>query len=54
MVREMVFVAVASGVAASVTVIATENEPLAAGAPEITPVAEAMDKPAGKPVAVQL
>ena len=54
MVNEIVLVAVAIGVAESVTVIITGNGPLAEGVPEITPVAEAMDKPAGKPTADQL
>ena len=53
-VKEIVFVAVALGVAESVTVMATENDPLAVGVPEITPVAAAIERPAGNPVADQL
>ena len=53
-VNAIVLVAVATGVAESVTVIATENGPVAVGVPEIAPVPAAMDKPTGRPVAVQL
>ena len=53
-VKDSVFDAVTGGVDESATVITAENDPLAVGAPEIMPVAAAMDSPAGKPVADQL
>lgn len=43
----------AVGTVASVTVITTELVPAAVGVPEIAPVPELIDKPAGKPVADQ-
>ena len=47
-------VVVTAGLEESATVITTENGPLAVGVPEMAPVVEAMDKPAGRPVADQL
>jgi hypothetical protein len=37
-----------------VTVIVGEDDPVALGVPEITPVLALIDKPAGRPLAVQL
>ena len=52
-VKLSVFWTETAGVAESVTVITTELVPEVNAAPEITPVAAAIDKPVGKPVADQ-
>ncbi len=54
MVKDRVFETETGGVAESATVTTTEAAPRTDVVPEITPVAGAIDKPVGKPVADQL
>jgi hypothetical protein len=49
-----VYARVAVALKASVTLTCTVNEPDAVGVPEITPVAAPIERPAGRPLAVQV